>query len=214
MDCGEIEMVSKSPTGSSALVKLRQIEIRTFIHATESKSKIILPITKLLHPHFKPNENTEDNQGMEKSNGIENVENVENVKQIESIDQVGNIEELKDDRLKPVRCVGSHGQFIDSLTLKITTKREIQDFLEQLAQQIPLNFKIQLESELAQRTDEKFKVFLRFDKQAAILGKFILVSHSDVYIIILAFQNKNPKCAMTLEDIRTYLKQHRLLETN
>ena len=113
-----------------------------------------------------------------------------------------------------MHCTGSHGQRIDSLTFKITNKHEIEGFLERLAQQIPLNVKIQLDSELVQRMDEKFKIFLRFDKQAAILGNLILVPHSDVYVIILAFQNKNPKCAMTSEDIRTYLTQHHLLVTN
>ncbi|MHA1672793.1 MAG: RNA-binding domain-containing protein [Promethearchaeota archaeon] len=205
MDYGDTEMVSKSSTGSSAQIKLRQIEIRTFIHATESSSKVISPIAKFLHSNL---------DSVEK---IESVQKIESAKNIEESESVGGIEEIEktnefeDDRFNPVQCTGSHGQSIDSLVLKITNQKEIQGFLKELGHSLPLNVKTQLDSELAQRCDEKFKIFLRFDKQAAILGNYVLVTHSDVYVIILAFQNKNPQYAMTLEDIRTYLKQYHLL---
>ncbi len=201
-------MVSKSPTGSSAQIKLRQLEIRTFIHATESSSKVISPIAKLLHSNLDSVEKIESAQNIEESGSAGGIEEIE---EIENIEKTGVIKEFEDERFNPIQCTGSHGQSIDSLVLKITNQKEIQGFLKELGQSILLNVKIQLDSELAQRCDEKFKIFLRFDKQAAILGNFILVTHSDVYVIILAFQNKNPQYAMTLEDIRTYLKQHHLL---
>ncbi|WP_457556599.1 RNA-binding domain-containing protein [Candidatus Harpocratesius sp.] len=152
--------------------KIRLIEIKTFIHATESLEKIM--------SIFQDNFENKDIQA-----------NIE-------IDH----------------CQGTHGQKIFPLVIQFSTQKLIKQFLSFLKEKMTDQSKHQLNYELDRRLDPKFKLFLRFDKQQAIIGQFSLVNHSDVFQIIIYFYNKNPKVPINSQYIKKYLRENELILDN
>lgn len=150
-------------------LKVRQIEIRTFIHATESKDKILQFIYNIL--------------GSEEINSALEID----------------------------KCQGYHGQSIQTLHLQINTQKSIKQFLQYLGEHLNHESKSQLLRELEDRLDSKFKLFLRLDKQGAILDNLHIVNHSDVFQIIISFQNKNPKAVLTPAHIKKYLEKYNFI---
>ncbi|MHA1795430.1 MAG: RNA-binding domain-containing protein [Promethearchaeota archaeon] len=153
----------KNNNPQEPILKIRQIEIRTFIHATESREKIF---------HFF------DNLTGSEDNKLE---------------------------IQADQCHGFYGQSITPLVLRITTQKLIKQFMLYLGEHLSEQSKRQLLRELESRLDSKFKLFLRLDKQEAVLGRLQLVSHSDVFQVIIAFFNKNPKAHLNSQHIINYL---------
>jgi hypothetical protein len=79
---------------------------------------------------------------------------------------------------------GYHKNQVLILSGKITRKKEINGFLEKL-QSLKPSSKKKISNELENRMDERGNLFLRFDKQRAYLGDFMLVEHGDAIHIKL-----------------------------
>lgn len=152
-----------SASKEAPILKIRQIEINTFIHATESEDRILSPIQNLIAVDNEPVEYRLDH------------------------------------------CNGTHGQKIDNFQVKLTVQKKIKIFLSQLAKNMTLEAKKRLNEEIPHRLSEKFKLYIRWDKQHFIQNQYQLVEHSDVIQVVIAFQNKNPNSELSLEDIRGYL---------
>ena len=73
---------------------------------------------------------------------------------------------------------GYHKNQVIILQEKITKKRDIKDFLEQLHSLKP-SAKKRILRELEGKMDDRGNLFLRFDKQRAYLGDLKVVEHGD-----------------------------------
>ncbi|RLF93852.1 exosome protein [Thermococci archaeon] len=89
------------------------------------------------------------------------------------------LKNLTDAKFEKNNVVGHYGNPIKIYKVKITRKKDINDFLT-LFNKIDKNILEPIE----ERIDEKGRFYLRLDKQSLYSGKFVIDNEGDVHIII------------------------------
>ena len=92
---------------------------------------------------------------------------------------LGALKNLTDAKFEKNNVVGHYGNPIKIYKVKITRKKDINDFLT-LFNKIDKNILEPIE----ERIDEKGRFYLRLDKQSLYSGKFVIDNEGDVHIII------------------------------
>jgi len=89
------------------------------------------------------------------------------------------LKNLTDAKFEKNNVVGHYGNPIKIYKVKITRKKDINDFLT-LFNKIDKNILEPIE----ERIDEKGRFYLRLDKQSLYFGNFVIDNEGDVHIII------------------------------
>ncbi|RLF95656.1 exosome protein [Thermococci archaeon] len=89
------------------------------------------------------------------------------------------LKNLTDAKFEKNNVVGHYGNPIKIYKVRITRKKDINDFLT-LFNKIDKNILEPIE----ERIDEKGRFYLRLDKQSLYFGKFVIDNEGDVHIII------------------------------
>lgn len=89
------------------------------------------------------------------------------------------LKNLTDAKFEKNNVAGHYGNPIKIYKVKITRKKDINDFLT-LFNKIDKNILEPIE----ERIDEKGRFYLRLDKQSLYSGKFVIDNEGDVHIII------------------------------
>ena len=98
---------------------------------------------------------------------------------------------------------GYFGDPITSLTFVIKNRRPSSEFFDYMVENLDSLDYVTLLDELSQRIDETKNLYLRFDKQKAFLGKFVLDRHDSVRVkVSLLGQHK----ADPVEVVREYME--------
>jgi len=92
---------------------------------------------------------------------------------------LGALKNLTDAKFEKNNVVGHYGNPIKIYKVKITRKKDINDFLT-LFNKIDKNILEPIE----ERIDEKGRFYLRLDKQSLYFGNFVIDNEGDVHIII------------------------------
>ncbi|HDN81406.1 MAG TPA: exosome protein, partial [Methanomicrobia archaeon] len=89
------------------------------------------------------------------------------------------LKNLTDAKFEKNNVVGHYGNPIKIYKVRITRKKDINDFLT-LFNKIDKNILEPIE----ERIDEKGRFYLRLDKQSLYFGNFVIDNEGDVHIII------------------------------
>ena len=135
----------------------------------------------------------------------------ESVEKVLSIFQNLFLLELTSKELRVDNCSGAYGQRITNIEIRLTTKKFIQPTITQLGEILDDQDKMTLNQEFSQRLDQKYKFYLRIDKQQAFQGRIQLAHTTDAIQIIIAIQNKTPMIPLSDEIVKNYFKTRQLL---
>ena len=163
---GEKEAFSSTSTPK---LKIRQIILRTHVHATESVEKVLSIFKNLF------------------------------------------LQELTSKEIRVDNCSGTYGQRITNIEVNLITKKFIQPMMTQLGEMLSDQDKLTLTSEFSQRLDQKYKLYLRIDKQQAFQGRITLATTADAIQMIIAIQNKSPMNPLSVEIVKNYFRTRQLL---
>ena len=154
---------------STSKLKIRQIILRTHVHATESVEKVLSIFKNLF------------------------------------------LLELTDKEIRVDNCSGAYGQRITNIEVNLITKKFVQPLMAQLGELLGDQDKLTLTTEFSQRLDQKYKFYLRIDKQQAFQGRIALATTADAIQLIIAIQNKTPMNPLSEEIVKNYFRTRQLL---
>lgn len=106
---------------------------------------------------------------------------------------------------------GTYGQRITTIKFILENQKEIDGFITNLSQNLPINDKKKLKLEFAQRLNDKYKLYIRLDKQEAALGNMVLAKTSDVIQVIFSNYNKTPAIKMNLNNLTELYRSLRII---
>jgi len=163
---GEKEGISST---LSPKLKIRQIILRTHVHATESIKRVLSIFQNLLFL------------------------------------------ELTDKEIRVDNCSGAYGQRITNIEVSLNTKKFVEPVMTHLGEKMSDQDKLTLACEFSQRLDQKYKLYLRIDKQQAYQGRIVLAPTADAIQIIIAIQNKTPMNPLSVDIVKNYFKTRQLV---
>ncbi len=101
---------------------------------------------------------------------------------------------------------GTFGQRITDIHLILKKQNEIKGFIQNLAENLSSKDKSTLTRQFTNRLDEKFKFYIRLDKQKALKGNFTIAKNKDAIQIIISNLNQTPMIKLTSQIIEDFYR--------